>query len=111
MFPLPSSAMPMGRANCAWSAGPPSPPKLSSPVPATVVMVPLVSSRRMRELRVSAMNRLPALSTATPKGEANCAWTAGPPSPPKPRSPVPATVVMVPEESTRRIRWLEVSAM
>ena len=33
------------------------------------------------------------------------AAVAGPPSPANPAEPVPATVVMMPAESTLRIRW------
>ena len=47
---------------------------------------------------------LPAASTATPLGLSDWAAIAGPPSPAKPRSPVPATVEMVPEGSTLRMR-------
>ena len=36
--------------------------------------------------------RFPAPSTATPVGYPSWAWTAGPPSPPNPRSSVPANV-------------------
>ena len=45
------------------------------------------------------------------EGLPNLASVAGPPSPLKPSSPVPATVVMVPVGSTKRIRWLNLSAM
>ena len=45
---------------------------------------------------MSAIYRLPAGSTATATGVANCALVAGPLSPLKPRNPVPATVVMTP---------------
>src|SRR5207245_1529713 len=61
---------------------------------------------------VSAMNRLPELSTAIPVGVVRFALVAGPPSPLKPRKPLPATVVMMPEvASTRRMRALKLSAM
>jgi len=76
-----------------------------------VVMVPSGPTRRMLWLPLSAMKRLPALSTAIPVGLFSRAATAGPPSPLKPVSPVPATVVMVPEGSTRRIRSFRVSAI
>ena len=49
-------------------AGPPSPRTKPLPLPATVVMIPAVVTFRMRPLPVSAINRLPALSTATPEG-------------------------------------------
>ena len=114
-LPAASTATSEGRFNCASAAGPSSPissgPKSILPGPAKVVMVPEGSTRRIRLFQVSAMNRLPAPSTATPSGTFNCASAAGPLSPLKPGSPVPAKVVMVPEGSTRRMRWLVVSAM
>jgi hypothetical protein len=39
------------------------------------------------------------------------ALVAGPPSPEKPSTPVPATVVMVPSSPTRRTRALALAAM
>ena len=53
---------------------------------------------------------LPAPSTATPVGDLSWAAVAGPPSPPKPNL-MPATVVMLPEGSTLRMRSLSASAM
>ena len=53
----------------------------SVPLPATVVIIPLVPTLRMRLLHVSAMNRLPVASTATPEGPFNSALVAAPPSP------------------------------
>ena len=110
-LPAPSTARPPGEARRASAAGPPSPLKPYSPVPAIVVRVPEESTRRIRLFRLSAMKRLPAPSTTTPSGRCNCTATAGPWSPLKPGSPVPATVVMVPERSTRRMRWFPESAM
>ena len=55
--------------------------------------------------------RLPAPSTATPSGLLSWASVAGPPSPPNPDSPDPAMVVIVPVESTLRIRLFRESAM
>ena len=43
--------------------------------------------------------------------ERGVARIAAPPSPENPRSPVPATVVIVPVGTTRRTRWLFVSAI
>ena len=110
-LPAPSTATPLGRLNRAWTAEPPSPPNPVRPVPATVLIVPDASTLRIRLLSISAMKRLPALSTATPKGKSSCASVAGPPSPPNPLRPVPATVVIVPVASTLRIRSLKLSAM
>ena len=83
-------------------AGPPSPIFVA---PATVVMTPEGSTLPTRWFP-SEKNRFPMWSTATPKGESNRASMAGPPSPLKPRSPVPATVLMTPEVSTLRMRWV-----
>jgi hypothetical protein len=67
---------------------------------------------RIRLLNVSAMNRLPAASSAMPQGRCSEAAVGSPPSPPKPALPLPATVAMLPVAgSTTRIRWLSVSAM
>ena len=88
----------------AIAAGPPSPLKLEAPDPATVTIIPvLTSSRRMRFW--SAMNRWPLPSTVNPRGELNIAFVPGPPSPLKPFVPLPATDAMlaVPAAS-RRIR-------
>ena len=59
----------------------------------------------------SAMKRLPALSRATPKAKAKRALVAAILSPLKPEMPLPATVVMIPEVSTLRMRLLFRSAM
>src|SRR5438309_2445303 len=88
MYKLParSTATAAGGDNTALAAGPPSPSgkqKIwpAQLMPATVVMVPPGETLRTRELLVSAMNTLPAASTATPAGFASCALVAGPPSP------------------------------
>ena len=65
----------------------------------------------MRALIVSAMNTLPRPSTTTPRGWLSRADWAGPPSPEKSAAPVPATVVMTPDGSIRRMRLLLSSAM
>jgi hypothetical protein len=56
----------------ALVAGPPSPVGASEypapPLPATVVMVPLVDTLRTRLLAASMKNRLPARSIARPMG-------------------------------------------
>jgi hypothetical protein len=51
--------------NWALVAGPLSPLEPAVPFPATVVITPF-ATLRMREFFVSAMNTLPAASTATP---------------------------------------------
>ena len=53
----------------------------------TVVMVPAGVTSRMALLKVSAMNRSPAPSTATPWGSFSWALVAGPPSPENPPRP------------------------
>lgn len=68
------------------------------------VKVLIKASRRMRFL-LSVMNKLPPLSTATPSGLSRLALVAGPPSPLKPRVPVPANVAIMPVfAATRRMR-------
>src|SRR5690242_20704856 len=65
-LPALSNAMPDGEFNDALSAGPPSPANPDVPLPATVVMMPALSTLRMRLLLLSEMNTLFAASTATP---------------------------------------------
>ena len=97
-LPAPSRNTLVGELSAALVAGPPSPPKLAVPSPATVVMMPVLAvTLRMRLLPLSAINKLPAASTATPLGRKSWALVASPPSPPKPPlPPLPATVVMMP---------------
>src|ERR1022692_2440677 len=64
--------------------------------PATVVIMPDGSTLRTRPLLLSAMYIFPDASTATQTGLLSCACLAGPPSPPQPAVPFPATVVMFP---------------
>ncbi|RYE83015.1 MAG: hypothetical protein EOO65_04610, partial [Methanosarcinales archaeon] len=85
-------------------------------MPATVLMLPLSSTRRMQWLSESAMYSttppLLALNNAeTLDGLFIIAAVAGPPSPLKPTAPAPATVVIMPSSPTRRMRLLYVSAM
>lgn len=96
--------------NFAAVAGPPSPVCPTAPVPAIVVMMPEVSTFRIRALW-SPMYRLPAMSRSMPHGCFKLAAVAGPPSPEAPNSPLPATVVMIPDASTLRIRLLSLSRM
>jgi hypothetical protein len=82
--------------------------------PAIVEMMPLVSTLRMRLLSLSAMNRSPAESTATPSGVLSWASVARPPSPPYFLAwEVPATVEIViglAARSTLRIMLFPLSA-
>jgi hypothetical protein len=80
-------------------------------VPATVVITPAGLTLRTRWLKASAMYRLPAASTAMPRGLLSWANVAWPVSPEKPATPVPATVVITPAGLTLRTRWLPVSLM
>src|SRR5581483_6094872 len=75
------------------------------PVPATVVMIPLTSTLRIRWLSESAIQMLPAPSTLAPRSKLSSAFVAGPPSPEKPAFPVPATVEMMPSGEMRRTRF------
>ena len=110
-MPAPSTATP-AVSSAALVAGPPSPEEpCKVPPPATLVMIPLVETLRMWLLPRSAMNRLPAPSTATPSGQFSCALVAGPPLPEKPGVPLPATVAMMPLGKTLRMRLLPVSAI
>jgi hypothetical protein len=67
--------------------------------------------RRVRLPLYSATTIEPSASRARPMGESRVAAEAGPPLPVDEAVPVPATVVMVPPRSTRRMRWLLVSVM
>src|SRR5579884_2100649 len=77
--------------NFAFLAGPSSPPYPFSPVPAIVVMMPLLSILRTRWPMYSARKRLPERSKSTANGICSFASRAGPPSPPSP-SPATSTI-------------------
>jgi hypothetical protein len=59
-------------------------------------MIPFWSTRRIRLFVVSAIKRFPFPSKLMSSTEMNVAAVAGPPSPEKPGSPVPATVEITP---------------
>src|SRR5665213_2281490 len=87
-LPEASTATLVGVFRDAAVARPPSPenpPQAANvhtgPVPATVVIMPPGDTFRIRLFQLSAMNRLPEASTATPSGRFNDAAVAGPPSP------------------------------
>lgn len=104
-FPAPSKDTDFGLFKRALVAGPLSPLNPGVPLPATVVIVPVVSILRIRSLAELAIYILPLLSTATSSGEEILALVAAPPSPLKPDTPSPATVVIIPVvPSTLRIR-------
>src|SRR3990172_6505759 len=112
-LPTPSTVTPYGRFSWAPVAAAPSPENPLIPLPATVLINPVTASTlRTRSLKESATNTLPTPSTATPYGEFSWAPVAAPPSPENPGVPVPAMVLINPvTASTRRTRWLAMSAM
>src|SRR4051812_48211415 len=103
--------------NCAALAGPPSPHGSVEAghfdeVPATVLIVPVGDTRRIRAPSLSAIRSPPSAVATTPPGPSMNADVAGPPSPhggwTGEQLPPPATVLIVPLEATRRIRfWSE----
>src|ERR1039458_10792773 len=58
-FPAESAQTPVAEFNDAKFAGPPSPAKRKEPLPATVEMMPLAETFRIRSLRESAIKRFP----------------------------------------------------
>src|SRR5262245_11322821 len=112
--PLAVAVTPEGDRNWARVAGPPSPenpPPKEPLVPATVVIVPVGETRRIRSLPASAISTLRSGASETPSTLLSAAPSAGPPSPEKPAVPLPATVVIVPVGETRRTRLLLESAI
>ena len=103
----------MGSLSIAAVAAPPSPAYPRVPLPATVWIRPVeATTSRIRLLPESAMNRSPAESSAMAVIPLNCAFLAGPPSPPLPAAPVPAKVMMLPvAATTSRITLFPASAM
>ena len=104
MFPLTSIATWLGIFKLALVAGPSSPLKPNMPFPATVVMIPVSAATCLiRLFTLSIISRLPLASIATRYGYAKLALVAGPPSPLKPSTLFPATVVIIPKLSILRI--------
>jgi len=64
MLPPSSTVTPRGALRAASVADRPSPANAAAPFPATVVIRPEVETLRMRWLKVSAMKRFPAESSA-----------------------------------------------
>src|SRR2546423_9947997 len=87
----PSNARPLG-SKPPLVAGPPSPPNAHEPSPATVVIMPLDTSRTRQ---FAEMKRLPAPSKPNPNG-CSPALVAGPPSPLNWQKPFPAIVSIMP---------------
>src|SRR5665213_1501657 len=98
-FPAESSAIEPGPFIRADVAGPPSPenPAAKPVKPAIVEMMPLVPTFRIELWLPSAMYKLEFRSSAIDCTKQRGAPVAGPPSPPEPQSPVPATVDMMPD--------------
>src|SRR5262249_1835837 len=88
-----------------------SPPDPRVPFPATVEITPSALTRRTRLLSVSAIKNPPSGNTATPVGNCRLAFVAGPPSPPDPRRPFPATLLLAPPAQPRRTRLVCVSGI
>src|SRR5208282_260070 len=110
-FPEESKVTSLGLDNCALVAGQPSPIGLGlpqpAPPPATVVMMPVTASTRRTRLLMlpSEKNKLPDESRAIPFALAKIALVAAPPSPLKPSTPVPASVLITPlADETLRTR-------
>ena len=66
MLPTLSSAIPPGKLNVADVAEPPSPLKPPTPVPATVVTIPVLAVTFTIVFSVVEIKRFPAASMATP---------------------------------------------
>ena len=96
-LPPPSTSIALGSDDSpALVAGSPSPLKPSTPVPASVEMSPVLLVTMRTRLASSASSRLPRASSARAQGERTVAFTAPPPSPWKPRVPLPTSVVTAP---------------
>src|ERR1700761_3944778 len=89
--------MAVGWPTYARVAGPASPPYPRAPTPATVVITPVPAlTIRMRLFPLSAIYKLPALSTANPLHWFRNAEVAGPESPGFGPAPPPAEWVTIP---------------
>jgi hypothetical protein len=108
MFPALSTAIPSGSASVALVAAIPSLLYPLVPLPATVLISPVLElTRRIRLFAASAMKMFPTLSTATSVGPVSSALEAAIPSPLYPLVPLPATVLIKPVlPLTLRIRPL-----
>ena len=100
-------ATPTGNCRLALVPAPPIPP---DPPPATVVMMPLVSTLRM-SLLVRVANIHVATEVKNNVNGAHAGVGSGAAITGEPGVPLPATVVMMPLVSTLRIRLLPASAM
>src|ERR1035441_9951140 len=109
IYTLPALSAAIPEQNmAALIAGPPSPEKPGSAVPAYMLIMPAVFTLLM--MLACEIYRLPAPSTAVLRG-LMVALVAGPPLPASPLVPPPAMVLMVPEALTLRMRWLPPSTI
>ena len=108
MLPAASAVIPKGFSICAAVAGPPSPDVAMVPSPANVEIMP--DELITLTLALFVKYTLPP-DTTMPLVAFICAAVSGPPSPLYPEVPVPAIVVMMPDGSILRIRWLPSSAI
>ena len=97
-----SAAIPHGSFNCAEVAGPPSPEKPATPVPAIVEIVPVDEISRTRAITSSTKYTFPELSQAIDWGAMTADCVAGTPS--ISVAPPPPMVVMVPAGEIFRMR-------
>jgi len=98
--------VPPGNAICALDAALPSPPKPAVPLPAAVEITPSDPILRTRWLFVSVTYTTPPAAVLTPSGVFINAFCAAAPSPEYRVVPLPATVLIPPDEFTMRIRAL-----
>ena len=111
-LPAASTVRLVGKLTGADTAGrpsPSSPPEPYIPLPATVETIPDAPILAMRLLAVSVISKVPSRSTVTLLGFRNWAEIAGVPSPAG--DPLPATVMIKPEDVISRMRLLLISAM
>ena len=93
------------------SAGPSRCVNVVAPVPAAVMIVPLLYTSRTRLSPCVVISIVPSVAKATPKGMLSVALMAGPPSPVLPCTPPsPAMIVTPPSLSMRRMTWFPLSA-
>src|SRR5258706_16365288 len=104
MLPAESKVPADGSRREAAVAGPPIPVASALPLPATVVIIPLGVTLRIRRLDESAIYKLPRRSNAIPTGYCSDALVAGPPSPENAGLPLPAKVEILPSPVTFRMR-------
>ncbi len=110
MFSVASTYMPVGLFSNADVAAPPSPAYPDIPVPATVVIIPLVRFTFLTQLLPASLKNKLLPTTKTLLGLFKAAAVAKPPSPLYPAAPVPARVLILPEASIFLILLFPLSA-